>query len=86
MDPRLFNEWAQMIAVPSDADPVVADRVRAAIDTLTARQRDVINGLFYEHLTKTVLANRLGLSRHEVRKVMLDAIEGLREALAKGRS
>lgn len=84
-DPRLFQEWGQIIGMTreSSLDPDTVDQVRRAIDGLPARQRDVINGMFYEHPRggQSELARRLGVSRHEVRRLMLAALDALKEKL-----
>lgn len=82
-DPHLFNEWGALLRPAEHADVVQMDRVRDAIESLPARQRDVINGLFYEGCTKTVIADRLGVSRHEVRRLMLEAFASLQATLAE---
>jgi RNA polymerase sigma factor (sigma-70 family) len=82
VDPRLFSEWEQLLRKPVDVDVDREDRVREAIERLPDRQRDVVNGVFYEGVPKTVLAERLQVSRHEVRRLYVDALRKLEEELA----
>lgn len=74
-----------------ESDPLNAlvhdDRVaavRAAIETLSARDRRVIELSFVEGLTPAAVAERLGEPRARVRKRKSRALERLREALAAG--
>lgn len=75
------------------ADPDLARRVRRAVErSLSAKQREVVEAFFFEGLSQSEIARRLGVSQQVVHKRIFGvrrggkeiggALRRLREALA----
>jgi len=57
------------------------NRVVDAVEALTPRQREVIEGLFFERASQSALARRWGISRQSVSVTRRRALANLRRAL-----
>lgn len=81
---HLANEYMSIVAKnpPSDElNPAVREALRVAVDRLPDRERQVIEGLYYERVGPTELAERLKVSRTTVYRIRDQAILRLEETL-----
>lgn len=74
VDPHLFD-IAALTALP----PERIDWLRGAIDDLPDEERDVVNALYFERLTKGQICRRFELKRHDLERVLRRAYRTLRE-------
>lgn len=80
LDPRIID----LAADPKELDPDAArqaDRLREALDKLPANQRDAVNAVFYERISKRALARQLGCSRSEIDRRLVAAFTTLAATL-----
>jgi RNA polymerase sigma-70 factor (ECF subfamily) len=68
-------------AAPPDADPVEAERVRAAIEGLPEEQRAALLGAFYENKTHLQIAAESGIPLGTIKSRIAMAMRKLRGAL-----
>ena len=68
------------------ADPVEALRVRAALGRLPDEQREAINFAYYQNLSQTQIAQRLGIPLGTVKGRVALAMRKLRAELAEAQA
>jgi len=67
-------------------DPIEARRVRGALDTLPAAQRDVVVRAYYGNRTLSEVAGELGIPLGTVKSRLASALRRLHDALSEGPS
>src|SRR5215218_10519735 len=60
------------------------ERLREALDSLPSRQREVLRLLYFEALSGSEAADRLGVPLGTVRQLRRDALVKIRDALERG--
>lgn len=82
LDPEWLTilDWGQ--GQDDGPDPALVERLLDAIEALPEPLRDVVNGVFYEQVSKQELATRAGVSPPEVNRRLKRALVLLKEALA----
>jgi len=82
---RRRREKRAVVFAPTPPDWSVDVRITAALDRLSAQQRAVIHLTYWEDLTPTMAAERLGISDGSVRRQLARARKRLRECLSENR-
>lgn len=78
---RQARERRAVMGAPVPADRSVDSRIAAALDRLSAQQRAVVHLTYWEDLTPSMVAERLGVSDGSVRRQLARARKRLRECL-----
>lgn len=84
-EPQLLPPWMLDTMPAQGGAPTHDDRVLDALESLTLRQQQVLNGIFYERLSERQLARELGLARTTVATHKHRALLKLREMLGDDR-
>lgn len=74
--------WERSTPDPEGLDDSAVDRLRDAIDRLSDKHRDVINGTFFEGLNQIEMARRLKVHRVTVPVYLQQALDALKKDLA----
>lgn len=82
----LLPPWSLDLVPDQGGSQPHNERVVDAIEALTPKQREVIDGLFFERLTERPLARRLGITQQQVNRRKQRALRRMRRYLEDDRS